>query len=36
VVERVTVNQGGQAIVGAVTRGGGVNDEKGPSTPCTE
>ncbi|MCK0101187.1 hypothetical protein [Pseudohalocynthiibacter sp. F2068] len=27
-VERVTVNEGGQAIVGAVAHGGRVNDEK--------
>ena len=35
-IERVTVEAGGQAIVGAVTQGGGGGvPGKGGSTPCT-
>ena len=34
-VERVTVEAGGQAIVGAVTQGGGGTQRKRGSTPCT-
>ena len=34
-VEHVTVQAGGQAIVGAVTQGGGGGHRKRGSTPCT-
>ena len=34
-VEHVTVQAGGQAIVGAVTQGGGGQNGKRGSTPCT-